>query len=489
PDPDMTDGQSSSQALPVGSTSPVAGADTLSQFATLVAQMMSETQSRVFTVRSDDLDRHLQLFLRLKPPRFEGAVEPRAAEEWLRRLERLLMGCKAEHWWECQQAARFQGRLNSLITWDEFTEVFRDWFVPPSARQQMQETFLRLVQGSKTVMQYEAEFTALARYAPQLVSTSAERCYRFLRGLRDSLRQPLVPFHISDFSELVERARLIENDLMATQQRWTASRKRFGGEASGSGSFGKRRFVSGPGSGSDFRKSGGSSGTATSTTSSGSVSTAPMCQSCGRRHLGQCYRMAGLCFRCGQPGHRIAECPQMGSDRRSEFRSESSVRPTGSAGRPRTVPPRSEGFAGRGGGSSSAPRRPPTVSQREPSSSVASAPTPVQPRVYNLSQQEARDAPDVVTGTIHISDQPCRVLFDSGASHSFLSERCFEILHLDSFFLPISLSVSLPARNPLITRKFCLCEIDISGKKWKLSLILLPISSYDVILGMDWLSL
>ncbi|KAI0491606.1 hypothetical protein KFK09_025866 [Dendrobium nobile] len=314
PDPDMTDGQSSSQAAPVGSTAPVAGADTLSQFATLVAQMMSETQSRASTVRSEDIDRHQQLFLRLKPPRFEGAVEPRAAEEWLRRLEKtfdgmqcpadrkvplavFLLDGEAEHWWEGQQAARFQGRLNSLITWEEFTEVFRDWFVPPSARQQMQETFLRLVQGSKTVMQYEAEFTALARYAPQLVSTSAERCYRFLRGLRDTLRQPLIPFRITDFAELVERARLIENDLMATQQRWTASKRRFGGEASGSGSSGKRRFVSGPGSGSgDSRRSGGSSGTATSTTSSGSVSTAPVCQSCGRRHLGQCYRMAGLYF-------------------------------------------------------------------------------------------------------------------------------------------------------------------------------------------------
>ncbi|PKU81402.1 hypothetical protein MA16_Dca023096 [Dendrobium catenatum] len=197
-------------------------------------------------------------------------------------------------------------------------------------------------------MQYEAEFTALARYAPQLVSTSAERCYRFLRGLRDTLRQPLIPFRITDFSELVERARLIENDMTATQQRWTASRKRFGGETSGSGSSGKRRFVPGSGSG-DSRKSGGSSGTATSTTSSGSVSTAPVCQSCGRRHHGQCYRIAGLCFRCGQPGHRIAECPQMGFDQRSEQRSEGFVRPVGSAaGRPRTVPPRPEGFAGRG---------------------------------------------------------------------------------------------------------------------------------------------
>ncbi|PKU76268.1 hypothetical protein MA16_Dca020641 [Dendrobium catenatum] len=144
----------------------------------------------------------------------------------------------------------------------------------------MHENFLRLVQGSKTVMQCEAEFTILARYAPQLVSTSAEKCYRFLRGLRDSLRQPLVPFHIFDFSELVERARLIENDLMATQQWWTTCRKRFSSDASGSGFFRKKRFVSG-----DSRRSGQSGSTTVSgsgsVTNSGSVSGAPVCQTCG----------------------------------------------------------------------------------------------------------------------------------------------------------------------------------------------------------------
>ncbi|XP_028554097.1 uncharacterized protein LOC114580499 [Dendrobium catenatum] len=314
-----------------------------------------------------------------------------------------LLDGEAEYWWVGQQEAKFQGRLNSLITWEEFTEAFRDWFVPPSTVQQMQESFLRLVQGSKTVMQYVAEFTALARYTPQLVSTSAAKCYHFLRGLRDSLRQPLVPFHISDFSELVERAHLIENDLIATQQRWTASRKRFGGDASGSSSSGKRRFVSGSG---DSRKSGQSefSGTATpSTTSSGSA----------------------------------------GFDRRSNFRSEGFVRPAGLVGRSRTVPPRpvSKGF---------------------------SVPAPVQSRVYSLSQQKARDSLDVVT-----------------ASHSFLSERCFDALHLPSILLPVSLSVILPAGSNLIARKFCFCVVEIAGKKWKSSLIFLPISLYDVILGMD----
>ncbi|PKU85058.1 hypothetical protein MA16_Dca022294 [Dendrobium catenatum] len=164
----------------------------------------------------------------------------------------------------------------------------------------MHETFLRLVQGSRMDMQYEAEFTALARYAPQLVSTSVKKCYKFLRGLRDSLRQPLVPSHILDFSELVERARLTENDLMATQQRWTASMKRFSSDTFGSDFSGKKRFVFG-----DSMRSGQSGSTIVfcsgSVTNSGSVSGAPVCQIYRRIYFGQCYRMIGQCFRCGQP--------------------------------------------------------------------------------------------------------------------------------------------------------------------------------------------
>ncbi|KAI0496741.1 hypothetical protein KFK09_023065 [Dendrobium nobile] len=62
-------------------------------------------------------------------------------------------------------------------------------------------------------MQYEAEFTALARYASHLIPTAEEKCYRFLHGLNRELRHPLVPFRIHEFFELVERARLIEIDL------------------------------------------------------------------------------------------------------------------------------------------------------------------------------------------------------------------------------------------------------------------------------------
>ncbi|KAH0455541.1 hypothetical protein IEQ34_015573 [Dendrobium chrysotoxum] len=80
--------------------------------------------------------------------------------------------------------------------------------------------------GSKIVMQYDAKFIALIRYVPQLINIVEEKCYRFFRGLRDEIQHPLVPLRIQEFFELVERAKLVENDLKVPAFRHNMSRKR-----------------------------------------------------------------------------------------------------------------------------------------------------------------------------------------------------------------------------------------------------------------------
>ncbi|KAH0451056.1 hypothetical protein IEQ34_021748 [Dendrobium chrysotoxum] len=54
----------------------------------LVAQLMSEAQGWMVGVKGDEIDKHLQLFMRLKPPLLQDVVEPQVVKDWLMRVKR-----------------------------------------------------------------------------------------------------------------------------------------------------------------------------------------------------------------------------------------------------------------------------------------------------------------------------------------------------------------------------------------------------------------
>jgi hypothetical protein len=81
------------------------------------------------------------------------------------------------------------------------------------------------------------------------------------------------------------------------------------------------------------------------------------------------------------------------------------------------------------------------------------------------------------------------VLFDSGATHSFISMDRVKQLNLPTTSLPFDLIVSTPTAEPICARSVCQnCPIVIQDKKFLVNLICLPLTQLDVILGMDWLS-
>jgi hypothetical protein len=109
-------------------------------------------------------------------------------------------------------------------------------------------------------------------------------------------------------------------------------------------------------------------------------------------------------------------------------------------------------------------------------------------RVNHMTSDEAQQAQDIVLGMFLASSHPATILFDFGASHSFISSS-FVVKHS----LPIAsvkqtMLVSSPG-GEMKTKHICpaVC-ITIRGVDFPSNLILLDSKGIDIIIGMDWLS-
>src|ERR1043165_9301446 len=108
-------------------------------------------------------------------------------------------------------------------------------------------------------------------------------------------------------------------------------------------------------------------------------------------------------------------------------------------------------------------------------------------RVNNVTVAEAQQSSEIVLGRLLVNSVPATMLFDSGASHSFVSQRFADEQVLSLEDLPSSLRIVSPSSRMASSLHAPFVRIEIQGCMFPASLILLPRSDIDVILGMDWL--
>jgi hypothetical protein len=102
--------------------------------------------------------------------------------------------------------------------------------------------------------------------------------------------------------------------------------------------------------------------------------------------------------------------------------------------------------------------------------------------------EEAQEAPDVVIGMFFINDTSVVVMFDYGASHSFISATYVEKHNLPIALLRCQMIVrSLGGDMP--ARQLCpKVNLKIRGVNFVTNLIVMELKGIDIILGMDWLN-
>lgn len=142
----------------------------------------------------------------LKALRALGCSSERDAELVAYKLEDM-----ANTWYNTILLRRHAGV--APLTWDEFTKLFMDHFLPDSMRQKYAREFERLVKTSDMdVSTYNTKFCKMARYAPCLVADEAARVQTFVNGLVGRLHSAVAPqVKTLTYSDAIDLARKIEN--------------------------------------------------------------------------------------------------------------------------------------------------------------------------------------------------------------------------------------------------------------------------------------
>ncbi|XP_073309906.1 uncharacterized protein [Primulina huaijiensis] len=244
---------------------------------------------------------------RNRVPTFDGNPDPEVSHNWLKNVESQLhllevpeglkvevvtpfLEDRARNWWETVSPSLAEVEQ---ITWQAFRREFLEQYYPTEFLQKLSEFENFKQTPDMTVMEYTSKFNDLGTYVPTIMHDETLKMHRFKKGLSSRIKSALAVFKPNNFADLMGTAMSAEMDIKHCEEE----------------NKNKRPLVSQSGqSGPKFKKSNYSSGPSRGTFNSDGNTEKKWCDTCRQKHIGECYRKTGACFKCGKVVHRIKDC-------------------------------------------------------------------------------------------------------------------------------------------------------------------------------------
>ncbi|GKB51692.1 putative reverse transcriptase domain-containing protein [Tanacetum coccineum] len=110
-------------------------------------------------------------------------------------------------------------------------------------------------------------------------------------------------------------------------------------------------------------------------------------------------------------------------------------------------------------------------------------------RAFMLGVEEAHQDSNIMTGTFTLNNNFATTLFDSGADYSFVSTTFIPLLGIEPNELGFRYEIEIASGQLVeIDKVIKGCKLEIEGHVFDIDLIPFGHGSFDVIIGMDWLS-
>ncbi|XP_020080382.1 uncharacterized protein LOC109704061 [Ananas comosus] len=114
----------------------------------------------------------------------------------------------ARSWWTRMMNGRSLDP--ATMTWEAFREILLMEYFLESDKRKIKEDFRKLRRGSRTVREYEREFSHMVNYVPGLVHGDRDRAEVFERGLRPEIFKTVQALRLKTYEEVLDRALWIE---------------------------------------------------------------------------------------------------------------------------------------------------------------------------------------------------------------------------------------------------------------------------------------
>jgi hypothetical protein len=394
---------------------------------------------------------------------FVKAEDPLEADEWICVIEQNfgLLRCMeiqkplfaaqqlrgpASTWWGNFVAVQPAGHQ---ITWDEFKLAFREHYIPEGVLHMKQEEFMKLKQGGDTVTQYLNKFNHLSQYVIDQVNTDLKKRNCFMRGLNDRMQRKMVTCIALSYGRAVNTALAVEANYAGS-----GKSKGYGGDRPSQGSEKRQRLVIRP-----FNLNRSSphppsypfkqpvfirpATAPASTTKPG----AP-----GTRFPTLPSSSTG-CFNCEKSGHFIKNCPYQKQNRSSNQQSSGNS----------------------------------TQGKGNVANNTTGKNTRKTRRIYYTQMSTTPDGEPIMMGTFLVANHPAIILFDSVASHTFISKKFVEQHCIPYHESREGFKIHSP-RGQIFTKEVAFqVPVTLAERDFPTNMIVLKGQDIDVILGMNWL--
>eukprot|EP00253_Pinus_taeda_P001879 PITA_01879 len=342
---------------------------------------------------------------------------------------------KATLWWE--EVKIVKGVTEQNITWDNFQRFFKERYLTERFYDEKAREFHDLRLGQQTMDEFITRFTSLLRYVPY-IREEKEKVQRFVSSLPSYMRERIEFDNPKSMDEVIRKARICYQQ--GKQKGETASRK-----------WNEKKSFKTIGNNKGIRNN-GNKGVGKGTNSRFASRTTSKFRSANESKVNEqqirldnegTARPPVQCWGCGGP-HYIKNCPQRkGTEQLSKIHEASTV---GEVGR-------------------SVPR-------------INAA----------LEDRQAEYQPTMVEFEGKISNLTISILIDPGATLSYVNPKVVERCNLQSvkFKNPWLVQLATGAKRR-VTARINDCSFTIADQLITADLNILPLGSYDILIGMDWL--